>query len=660
MSVGSVRCTVGLLVLSWISGVSTFLGATEGAWGDYLEGALGERLRAAIFAVEVAEADLDASAARQLRSMEQIYVAVRDNGLSPRAARLQYSRAETPGREAAERSRRAALDTIHQILLTDPPRLGSGQWPAALEWLGGRAEARFLPAGEVAKLVADAIEAVDGSTNREIGTLIEQIVPDASETLPDFDVESRLRVALDLWLLRFFSRSEIEPMVDDLRTHSEALSRISETVSHSATRLAELFLQIDGAADATASAATVLAYLQPSAFADPGSLSNQAAESLGSYVRSQLGLQRTTRAFVAGSDPTARFVMRMTARMLEATSDYEHHLLAGRLGVSNHGLLALSESLYVAEHDVMGRHLVAITEIERRFAGTSEGGDLNTTSDEFVRYVEEGESAVERLSEWSSGHSARTGDEYRWAVLSVLSNRYAQYRILTDEGLEADRELVSEFVDEVYGGLPESQPADYAIPTFDRVITTDAPGEVCADFVRRAQGIEALPAGMGQELANGVTLASLWCHTHGLQLIDATTATAGDYITARVGLWFDLADATMSRAEKYAHTVRASFALSDAVWSAMAHPLSHGDGSYLRQVSPRIFALGRMAEELVTFEVAPERFLSAVAELMQHDERDRHQMVEGVADEVAYAAFTLAEVYGGDLRMIQLIREATK
>ena len=438
----------------------------------------------------------------------------------------------------------AAREGIRLLLETSPPTPGTRDLRLVRQWLASHTS---LPiSGQDILATYDEFAQDLGTWMADVTAMSLALRLSVADVLyPEAaDPADLLGERIELYALRTLAQDSLGAagLVRDLVN----LIRDTDSSQDSATAVAPLLVLADRLdvaneiADRTPDAA-VVASVGPELMADVASAENGVVRAIGSFLRA-IAVDASASARAYRFDAAMMYVTDVLASLLQSASDLELYLFSQASGVGRSELSALVHSLHATQ----------------RLAAPSFYADANGTafgSAPFVGYLDAGEEALAAAEPWVQGELSRSGDAYRWAMISLLNHAHAQSRLVSDPELELTRELLGEFLDAT---LREAARVSgvasfvYTVPgvetqPFLRVIRARSvrDGRAFASAIARiAQGRRGEAPELDDPYRDGLTLGEYWCLTHGIVVIDEATLDAAGPL-GPITVWFEVAADTV-------------------------------------------------------------------------------------------------------------------
>lgn len=664
----------------------------ESDWSGYLSGEERRVVRQAISTVDAALPALSAALERQYDLYISRHITARRDGLGPSGYReLLEPETVRPGASPEEIRGvvRDSLSAIHDQLRRSAPVAGtSGYWTAEA-WLRDVDDELRVPVEPVMDLLQRIQQVGQGAPEASLASFEDALglpLPDSAVSAAGQD---RLFYLAGHWRLLYLSAPGDEERLVLLSQLSAAARSLSFEARDQVDRWSETLRRESAFMEETATRSReALPVLTAAAFAEPGELSPGDRDILESLIdgMAQAGREELVRA--AGRTAAVRFAVDVSERLLLALTDRRLHELAITLGMTRAELQATAFRLYRVRLDLYGREFdrarsAAETSMERY----RQTGNFADERDMLRMFRNEGTAHVTGLEPWVSGERSRTGDSYRWALLSVLSNRYAQHLILTNPDYADAQRLVGGFVAGLYDGAiarlapgvsrvlrraTEAEAADafdrvYVLPLPEAALTrqestepqaTDAAAVAAAAveplylaFAVEAQGDQVSEL-FTSASPSGITIAAEWAHDHGLHVAVVPSEAPGELLENTVLSWFDLAAAADNDMQSFSDELRGVLALITLLEQRISPELQSAGSPALRLYSPRLAAVARSVERVPRFEQTPGETLAALFAVYPEAE-DLRALVRAVGRSITRVADRLADVDSADRRAIQ-------
>lgn len=617
------------------------------SWYRYLPDDAAREVREHILAAGESLELLHETRVRSVQALRDLYVRARQQQLSPSEYLTEWETGVesgdiplAPHRAALERYE-AALNAVREAIAGSPPPVGTSAYAGAQQWLRHGLAAHGGDPREVEALVARArISSQAAGDARRVIDLLGIPLPAEYRNASPAD---QLLQAIGSWWLIFLAGPRDADRADSLRELGLAMGAVDPALETEVTTVS-LSYRVAAAEKASAAAAFLDARPYLNAAGIIGELS--AGAGLGAFLESLSRLRRTDLNSLCRTDPAFLFGIETLEHLLRSLSSPQRVRLALRAGLPPSEVERLRGMLYRVRLDVESD---SINDAERGMAAARESYRTDAAADDaevLALFRLEGESFVSGLSPWLDGSSG-SGDAYRWAMLSVLSNPYSQHRILNDPERIAEQRLVASFARVLYERFEDEVGARIvdlervsgpeSVESFDRsyAIPGDVDGSVSAAVYRAffdiAQGDELMGGVVGAgELPPDVVIA--WARAHGLTLIrggaaeDGAAAAAGPAAgvepggsakspAARAAVWFDLANAAETDVQATGYALRGMSALGGELRAAVLPILVDSGVPSAVIYDPRVdLALGLLDREKL-FEVPPQETMRVLRAL---------------------------------------------
>jgi hypothetical protein len=206
-------------------------------------------------------------------------------------------------------------------------------------------------------------------------------------------------------------------------------------------------------------------------------------------------------------------------------------------------------------------------------------------------------------------------------------------------------------------------PDGSSVVPFDRVyspLSAAIPAErLYQAFARAGQGTDQLPSSFSNWYVRGVlTVAGLWCHSHGLHVVPHTSETTEELLSGYASNWFTLSWYAETEAQMLSYLYRGFAALQTAVDSVLG-PATNSSGVVdLAGVSPRLARTLDLLAICVAFEAEPGWILDQLLLTFDHrpatplDRSPAAALPALIAEELDLALIRMEEVEGPDRRLL--------
>jgi len=671
------------------SGQSPALGGELSTWVNYLDGSALDGARQAVTTVETGVEAWLAAKIERTGQLQTLYVSARRESWSEAEYRRRLEAAGfATAADAAESGEaqalaaiQAALGTLGTALKEQPPNAGSISARDAVRWL--RAAGEIL--GARMDAASDLIGVVQSQGQNASNAAAEAFLTSIDLPMPagfgDASVQDQLFQVAEHWWLLFLAATDDDERAQMISRLGAATRSFPAEVSARATDLAGQYRaaavqvrrlkQVVAAALPSVGARTVVALGTPGSAA-PGK------ESLGLLLTELQGASREHLFMAATADAATHFTIGVTERMLVALSDRQAFEVGRVAGLGIGDLRMIAGRLYRVRLDLAETDLGAAADAAGVAADRYRRSDLYQDQALLLRaHTEDARSYLAGLDLWVSGGQSRSGESYRWALLSVISNRYAHHLLLTDPARPEAQRLVGEFASDLYEGTVQRLPdgvaerlqrdstievADsfdrgYRLEPLEAIDESEDEYDVGAElesiyrsFVSEAQGDGGINEIFGSSPGSVPSMASDWAHTHGFH-VSVSGPNARPLRDAAL-VWFNLANNADNDLRGFAHAIRGVLALASAMESLL-QPALRGSGEPAVQIYAPRLALAR--DHLATaqrFEVSPGETL-AVLHGLYPEAGEIEALIGEMERSVETLGDRLADVEAADRRIIQ-------
>ncbi|MFP4114596.1 MAG: hypothetical protein ACLFUA_09500 [Spirochaetales bacterium] len=667
--------------------------ADGSAWTVYLQGEVRNEVQSAVEAIEQWWRVRDDRYRETYAEIERLYVTARDEELTweeyaeslaaLEPALVAADDSPRPGGEPSERDRgalpfgmtSAEVDARLRIARAFPmelPAPGTQAFSDAETWLATLARSegfpldRFLEAtGMIEEALLSSLSSSDA--RRFVSDLrISQELPD------DLSAFDRIRRSLELWRLRVLAALDDE-RVDLLDSMLVATSGSSASVGADVrSRLAEIMDERSRLIELRSLLplpARTVALLSAGPLGDAAAFAEgRVAEyaGLSSVLLHLADSRREAPRDAYGESATLAFLADTAESLLGVLSELQRYELARAMGLTLREIDELRVGLHrlrlaVGEAVRSGEPGAARTRSDRD-RGDGEAAAIDDSL--FADYLAEGAEFVEAARPWADGERSRSGDEYRWAMLAIVSHPYAQYLVASLPEPAETRAMVEAFVAQTYEEAlrrPGIAALDLepvvlgdAIQPVQRVYRTESDAvanELYDAFAAAGQGVAELSRDFGASYAAGLTVAGYWSHMHGLHVAVERDGGAAARIRSRVDAWLALARAARLVDEEVSLTLRGLLSLRRTVRDEL-DPIAVASGiASVAAYAPRLPTARSLLDEVSTFTSDPRATLSALAQLYEVDEGDA--TIDAIAADVERTAERLRRVELADRRLVE-------
>jgi hypothetical protein len=654
-----------------------FAVAQAADWSGYLAGDERARADAAVTALDAGLASERAAFAAVYDRLEDAYVSARREELGPAeyAGALTASGLTGDNAElAAARSEiRGALEEIQRILRSSPPVAGGRHEARLREWLYSVNDTLAVPLEQSLLNLADLRTLAERVSPEAITSFVETLdLPPSGnqvDALANAAVQDRFLLAIDNWQLLFLAAPDDDVRAAELLRLSRAARAVDaqagrEFAAAAAAFRAALLLR-EGAHQIAAEALT---FLTASSVSRPDRLVDEGRTALSALLELLATVETGDLERIAREDPVFAFTLDATGSLLPALSDRGLFALGDVTGKDFTTIRLAVARVARVRHAIAGREYAAAAgaaaEAVSRFQSTA---DFEIENELLFAYRAEGASYVTGLDPWVTGGEARTGDSYRWALLSVLSNRYAQFLLLTNPEYAEAQRLTGGFASRLFDRMIESLPPEIrgsltrlgaveGTSTYDRVyrLPTDSTGleSVYEAFAAEAQGTEDVGDLFSSAYPSGVTIASEWAHIHGVHVTTAGPDAIADLAADLIASWFDYASVTDNDFQMFVHEYRGVLAAWTVIDRLTAPYMQDAAVSSLVLYAPRLAAGADAIRAVTEFALTPGEALSALFAVYP-DADSVGELAAQIGNEIAGLVDRLADVEIADRRMIE-------
>lgn len=624
------------------------------AWTSFLQDGRAQ----ADAAVAELETSLEQAAARfeaRYAAIQELYVTARRD----RQSVAEYARAlEAAGVGQTAFSAPASRVVIAGLFETDVPIPGTSTYSAARDWLSRLAEAEGVPTARLSAAV-ESLQRAMGSLPESEAVAVASSVPIPSDSLPeDVSVVDRAVEAVSVWELRVLAaesprrvrlleqmsaslvgldggsdrgiRRELDAIADELRE----LIRLERLLPVGADAFAQVFAPV---------------------FADASRLGSPAGltEVFGT-LSALAGAGARQAATTYSLHPELAFLVDTAGSLLGAASELQRFDVASAAGMPIGRLRAIAPYLWRLRREARSMPVRPAMEA------------ADARAEAFATFVSEGTDYVSAATPWAEGRSSRTGDEYRWAMLPILSHPYAQFLVATEPELSDTRAMVDGFAISIYedafrrtGRFAEELGpvvvGDHNAP-YQRMYESevgDAATALYDAFAAAAQGTEQLGRDFAVPFASGLSLAGYWSHIHGLHvavLDGRRRADVSAVLRSRVDAWFALARASDTDQDELALTTRGLMALRRAVLDEI-EPLASASGApgAVGLIAPRLPLVIALLDEAAGFRVDALTVRDALADIYA---ADADALTDAIAADLVSFADRMRDVEIPDRRLL--------
>jgi len=653
------------------------------SWISYLNGNSLDRAGQAVTTVQT---QIDAwLAAKQARTeqLQLLYVSARRESWSEEEYR---ERLETAGsdEEEALSSIRAALDTLGAVLKEQPPNAGTLSIREAARWLTEVGAVLGAQVDEVADLVGLVQSQGQNASNAAAGAFVTSIDLPIPAGFRDAMVQDQLVQVAEHWWLLFLCAPDDIARAQMLSALQIATRSLSAEVSGQAASLAREYRSIAAqvrrlkqtvaATLATVGARTVVAL----STGDP----QTPEEAPFGLLLTELHGSSPEDLFAASTvDAATHFTIEVTERLLVALSDRQAFELGRVSGLGVGDVRMIAGRLYRVRLDLAeAAHVLAGDAARTAVDRYGRSDSYRDQAELLLAHREDAQGYLAGLEPWISGGRPRVGDSYQWALLSVLSNRYAQHLLLTSPTPTDAQRLVGEFASELYEGMAQRLPDTLAerlqrdaaidvadsydrgyrlIPESDQDRSEDGSGDgfeselIYRSFIREAQGDGGVAEIFALSTESEPSVASDWAHTHGLHVLVTDPDAAALPLRETALIWFVLANSTPNEMQGFAHAIRGVLALESAIEYLLQPVLRDSGGPAIQLYDPRLAVARDHLAGAWGFEVPPGETIAVLYGLYPEAE-EIGALIGEIERSVEALGNRLAEVEAADRRLIQI------
>ncbi len=652
------------------------------AWIDYLNGDSFDRARLAATTVEI---QIEAWLVAKLERMEQLqmlYVSAR------REARAGGGAGSDEVESLA--SIRAALDSLGAVLRDQPPNAGSFSSREAIRWLTEVAAVLGAQVDEVADLVGLVQSQGQNASDAAAEAFLTSIDLPAPAGFGDASVQDQLIQVAEHWWILFLCAPDDNARAQMLSGLHVATRSFSAEASARAADLAREYrssaVQVEHLKQVIADALPTLGARTVVALSTGGSPAPE-GESFSLLLTEMHGMSREDLFIAATVDAATRFTIEVTERLLSALSDRQALELGRVAGLGIGDVRMIAGHLYRVRLDLAETARISAEDAARTAADWYRRSDVYQDQTELLlAHRADAQGYVSGLEPWVTGGQSRAGDSYRWALLSVLSNRYAQHLLLTSPTPTDVQRLVGEFVSGLYEGMAQRLPdalaerlqRDAAIDVADsydrgyrlsldsgRARFEDGSEDgselelIYRSFVREAQGHGSTNEIFASSSGSEPSIASDWAHTHGLHVSASDPDARTLPLHEAALIWFTLANNAQNEMQGFAHAIRGVLSLASAIDYLVEPALRDSGDPAVQLYDPRLAVARDYLAIARGFEVTPGETIAVLYRL--YPEAKEIAVLIGELDRSVEALGNrLAEVEAADRRLIQFASGARR
>lgn len=660
-------------------------------WVTYLDGDRLERARQAVTTIETRVDVWSAEKLERTEQLQQLYVLARRETWSEQAYRQRLESAGFPPATGgapgdALSSIRAALETLGEVLEEQPPIAGSFSSREAERWLVGVAAVLGVQVDEVHDLLGLVQSQGQNASAAAAGAFLTSIDLPEPAGFGDALVQDQLSQVAEHWWLLFLCAPDDDARAEMLFDLEAAARSVSAEVSGRAADLGgehrataaqvRRLTAVIGAALPAVGARTVVA-LSSSDSPTPEETP------FGSLLAELHGANREDLVVAATVDSVTYFTIAVTERLLNALSDRQALVLGRVAGLGIGDVRMIAGRLHRVRLDLGEAAYLSAEAAARAAADRYRRSDAYQDQEALLRaHKEDGRRYLSGLEPWITGGRTREGDSYRWALLSVLSNRYAQHLLLTNPALADAQRLAGEFATGIYDGTVERLADDLAerfqrdaaidvADSFDRGYRlvperagtgSDAGSEETSEdgseleliylaFVAEAQGDGIGDGLVAHSPGSELSAASDWAHTHGLHvsISDPDAPPLGEAVLT----WFTLANNAQNEVQGFGHAIRGLSALASGIDYLVEPALRDSGGPAVQLYAPRLDVARDYLAAARRFEASPGETIAVLHGLYPEAE-DIAALIGTLERSVEALRNRLAEVEAADRRLIDV------
>ncbi len=661
------------------------------AWIGYLNGNSFDRARLAVATVQIQTEVWLVAKSERTEQLQTLYVSVRreswseqeylrcleDAGFAPVAGGTDSDEAE------ALASIRAALDNLGEVLKGQPPNTGSFSSREAVRWLTEVAAVLGVQMNRVADLVELVQSQGQNASNGAAGAFLTSIDLPMPAGFGDVSVQDQLIQVAEHWWLLFLCASDDNARAQMLSGLHVATRSFSAEVSARAADLARAYRstavqvghlkRVVAAALPTVGARTVVDL-------SSGDAPAPEREPFGLLLTEMYETSREDLFIAATVDAATRFTIEVTERLLAALSDRQALELGRVAGLGIGDVRMIAGRLYRVRLDLAETARISAEDAGRTAADRYRRSDVyQDQAGLLLAHKADAQSYLSGLEPWVTGGRSCAGDSYRWALLSVLSNRYAQHLLLTSPVSTDAQRLVGEFASDLYEGMAQRLP-DALAERFRRDAATEvadsydrcyrlSPGDdqarseagsedgselesIYRAFVGEAQGDGSINEIFSPSSVSEPSIASDWAHTHGLHVSISDPDAQTLPLREAALRWFILANKAQNEMQGFAHAIRGVLSLGSAIEHLVQPALRDSGSPAVQLYDPRLAVACDYLAAARGFEVSPGETIAVLHGLYPGAE-DIAALI-GELDRSAEALSNrLGEVETADRRLIQ-------
>jgi hypothetical protein len=688
------RCGVALayfLVALSVAYAGPDLSRTD--WTRYLSGAEGRQLRSAVEAIAMLADESRVAASDRYTGLEALYVRAREEALSVEeyAAELQtlgMGSAEAPERVLLEEMTQH-LQLIEAAIILTPPIPGTVDYAHATLWLTAVNEARGEPLGSLPEYIEVLRSVLIDAPESVARDYLSGLAIDTAFLPEAVLANEAAAIAVQVWWLRFLSATDTQ-RDDMLRSHLELIEDVDGEIAQDGRSVVSALLAERRQRAAATPSPRVGSAVSAFSFSSPDELPGATAIAFRIWATRLRQFSPDELTDVANHDLDCRFVIDMLEHLLRHSSDLALYELGVAVDLSVPDLRRLRNlAIYVdsvAEpgdgSPSPGSETLATEPPEDRSAALED-------------MMDEGRTYLRSAARWADSDEARSGDAFRWSMLPVLNNPYAQYLLVTDDRYAATLGLVQAFVTETYQDATvraERSPvpvfefvtgihsSDPAVLPFDRVyrIRDNLVGaeRLYAAFAAAGQGAEELPAGFEQRYEGSITVAGWWSHSYGLHVVPSLDGADGEEALAGVSAeaiierlraysldWFTLARVADTEPELLVYLYRGIAAVASVVDGVVNPLLVAGGVVDPGNVAPVLARCRELFAMALDFRFAPDWATTQLIHLAGGDSEtterrfvpsasETDEIFQLIAEAVEAAAFRVLQIEAGDREIL--------
>ena len=668
------------------------------AWIDYLNGDSLDRVRLAVTTVEIQIESWLVAKLERTEQLQTLYVSARREAWSEQEyqRRLEaagFARAGgATGSDEAESLVfiRAALDNLGAVLADQPPNAGSFSSREAVRWLTEVAAVLGAQVDKVADLVGLVQSQGQNASDAATEAFLTSIDLPAPAGFGDASVQDQLIQVAGHWWILFLCAPDDNARAQMLSGLHVATRSLSAEVSARAADLARAYRstaaqvehlkQVVAATLPTVGARTVVGLSTGGSPAPEG-------EPFGILLTEMHGSSRENLFIAATIDAVTCFTIEVTERLLAALSDRQALELGRVAGLGIGDIRMIAGRLYRVRLDLAETARISAEDAGRSAADWYRRSDVyQDQAGLLLAHKADAQSYLSGLEPWVTGGQSRTGDSYRWALLSVLSNRYAQHLLLTSSIPTDVQRLVGEFASDLYEGMAQRLPDTLAerlqrdaafgvadsydrgyrlVPEGERARSEDESEDrselesIYRSFVSEAQGDGSINEIFTSSSGSEPSIASDWAHTHGLHVSVSDPDAQTLPLHEAALIWFALANNAQNEMQGFAHAIRGVLSLASAIDYLMEPALRDSGNPAVQLYDPRLAVARDYLAKTRGFDVTPGETIAVLYGLYPEAE-EIARLIGELDRSVEAVGNRLAEVEAADRRLIQFASGARR